>query len=242
MVKYLVMGAAVGAAILLPAGFALWLAHAQEQPAVPLQCPQNPVWMEGFGFQNLVKLNPRQYRSARVNVSDGRVRDRAGFESNVAFTLPRNATVTVIGEAWDTGCNQWMRVRTDRGDYWMHGNTLADDPSLSAIGPVDEPVPVTISTTALLITDLCPKAVWTEGYRINQPIPLAKSQFHSAVANENNTQLRRQARFDAPAMVTLNAGEPMTIVGETWDGDCTQWMQVQFQGEPYWVHGNLVRR
>lgn len=115
MVKYLAVGAMVTAATLIPTGLTWWLARAQSRPAVPVQCPQPPVWMQEFGFQELMQLSPQQYRQARVNVSRGNLRDRAGFESNVAFTLPRDATVTVIGEAWDQGCHQWMRVRTDRG-------------------------------------------------------------------------------------------------------------------------------
>jgi uncharacterized protein YgiM (DUF1202 family) len=351
MVKYLVMGGAVSAATLLPAGLTWWLAQAQAQPVVPVQCPQTPVWMQEFEFQELMQLNPQQYRSARVNVREGNVRDRAGFESNVAFTLPQNATVKVIGEAWDTGCNQWMRVRTDRGDFWMNGNILAyeegesgpmpelqkvttvcpkadwmepfrlfelnaldpsqyrlakvnirnganvregagfDSPVAFALprdttvtvmgeawdgacnqwmkvntdrgnfwmhgntlayGGFDPMLPAMLPPTATpepdgwgvdpMVVELCPKAVWAEGYRINDLIPLAERQFHTALASENNTHLRNKAGFESDIVATVNNGEPMTVVGEAWDIGCNQWMRVEWNGQQFWVYGNQVRK
>ncbi len=240
MVKYLLMGVAVSGATLLPGGMALWLARAQMQPTVPVQCPQNPVWMQGFSFQELVPLSPQQYRLARVNGDGVRVRNRAGFESDVAFTLSRNDPVTIIGEAWDAGCNQWMRVSTNRGDYWMHGDTLVANGAAQGEPPITETGPVGSGPQARVV-DQCPEALWTEGYRIDELIPLAEQQYRAAVVHKNGTRLRNKAGFESAIINTLNAGDPLLVVGEAWDSGCNQWMQVQIDGQRLWVHGDLVR-
>jgi uncharacterized protein YgiM (DUF1202 family) len=343
MVKYFVMGAAVGAATLLPAGFAWWLAQAQAQPVVPVQCPQNPEWMQGFGFQELMELRPDQYRYAWVSASEGNVRRGAGYESAVAFTLPKNTQVTVIGEAWDSGCNPWMQVSTSQGDLWMHGSILTYNEGGGPIEPKPPPeerwvidvcpkadwmrdfrlfelnalaswqyrpaqvnvrnganirdgvgfdsdiiaaLPNNTIVTVIgeawdsdcnqwmrvetgtglywmsgntldynvnqsvgtnddspsLVLDQCPKAVWTEGYRINELIPLAEQQYHTAFASEDATPLRSNNGFDSNVIANANNGEPMVIVGEAWDNGCNQWMQVAWNNQRLWVYGNQVRK
>ncbi|HEY9738333.1 MAG TPA: SH3 domain-containing protein, partial [Trichocoleus sp.] len=86
-------------------------------------CP-NATWAAGYYIGELMPLKPEQYRSAVVVGDDTNVRDGAGFESRTVLTLDRNAPVTIVGEAWDSGCNQWMQVQINSKRHWMNGNTL----------------------------------------------------------------------------------------------------------------------
>jgi uncharacterized protein YgiM (DUF1202 family) len=92
------------------------------------------------------------------------------------------------------------------------------------------------------VVEQCPKAVWTQGYRIHELIPLAERQFHTAFASEDNTLLRNKAGFKSDVLATVRRGEPMTIVGEAWDSGCNQWMQVQWNNQHLWVYGNQVQK
>ena len=47
-----------------------------------------------------------------------------GFEGDVITHLAVGAQITVMGEVWDMGCNQWMIVPTDGGVAYIHGNAL----------------------------------------------------------------------------------------------------------------------
>jgi hypothetical protein len=238
MVKYLLAGAAVGAATLLPAGFAWWIATAQTQPPVVSVCPK-AVWMEPFRLFELNALAPDQYRLARVSTkSDANVRNRAGFESDVVFSLPRDATVTVMGESWDGDCNQWMKVSTDRGDYWMHGNTLSYNgiTTEGGGGPIETPI-----EARPFVTTVCPKAEWMEPFRLFELNALAASQYHPARVNiAKGANVRDGVGFESNIAFALPRNATVTVIGESWDGDCNQWMQVRTDRGDYWMNGNTL--
>ncbi len=96
---------------------------AQAQTPVTQQCPQ-ATWMAGYQIWELMPLAPNQYKTATVTGSAVNVRQGAGFDSVVVFTLPFDYQVTITGESWDLACNQWMRIRIGTQDYWMHGDYL----------------------------------------------------------------------------------------------------------------------
>lgn len=81
-------------------------------------------WTVGYDIWDLIPLASEQYKTALVYDGPSNVRLSVGFDADVAFTLPTGAQVTVTGEAWDTGCNQWMRVLIGARHYWMHYSQL----------------------------------------------------------------------------------------------------------------------
>ena len=120
MVKSIFGGITVCAAVLLSTG----VAHATNPPVTEV-CPE-ATWADGYRLWELMALPEDQYKRAEVIGDPSNVRRGAGFESEVAFTLGAGSQVTITGETWDGGCNQWMQVQIGVGDeiYWMHGNLL----------------------------------------------------------------------------------------------------------------------
>lgn len=239
MFKPIVTGVSASAPILATAGLAQHLADAQEPPIAPINCPSQPTWTAGFTFYERILLSNSQFKTATVNADIAKVRQGTGMESPTAFTLNRGATVTIIGEAWDRGCNQWMEISTAEGSRWIHGDLLAIQDSLVNVGPVgpDEVAP----PEQTLITDKCPQAVWTEGFRFYELIALAESQYRPSVVTRNGVYLRAGVGFEAPEVETLGKGTPVIVTGEAWDSGCNQWMQVQVDGKRRWVSGDFIQ-
>jgi hypothetical protein len=92
-------------------------------PFVTNICGSHLSWMEGFRIGERMPLASDQYHQALV-ISETPLREGYGFEGRVIAELAVGAQVTVIGETWDMGCNQWMVVSTDGGDAFVHGNAL----------------------------------------------------------------------------------------------------------------------
>lgn len=239
MFKPIVTGVSASAAILTAAGLAQHLADAQEPPIAPINCPSQPTWTAGFTFYERILLADGQFKTATVNADAAKVHQGAGLASPTAFTLNRGATVTVIGEAWDRGCNQWMEITTAEGNRWIHGNLLAIQDNPINVGPVD-PVEVALPEQPL-ITSQCPQAVWTEGFRFYELIALAERQYRPSVVTGNGVYLRAGVGFEAPEVAALDQGTPVIVTGEAWDSGCHQWMQVQVDGKRHWVSGDLIQ-
>ncbi|MEM9809423.1 MAG: SH3 domain-containing protein, partial [Cyanobacteria bacterium P01_D01_bin.56] len=87
------------------------------------QCPQ-ATWTNGYRIGELISLHSSQYKPAVVSRDLSRVRAGAGFSSRIIFTMNPGEQVTVTGEAWDIGCNQWMQVIVGEGSYWIHADNL----------------------------------------------------------------------------------------------------------------------
>jgi SH3-like domain-containing protein len=100
-----------------------------EQVLITSQCPE-ATWTEGFRFYELIELARWQYRPSSVVASEVNLRDGVGFEAAIVQQLPQGTPLVVTGEAWDGGCNQWMRVRIEApglaGDrhYWVSGRYI----------------------------------------------------------------------------------------------------------------------
>ena len=80
-------------------------------------------WTEGFRIGETVPLDPHQYHQAVVT-TETPLRAGYGFEGPVITRLTAGAQVTVMGEVWDMGCNQWMVIPSDGGAAYIHGNAL----------------------------------------------------------------------------------------------------------------------
>ena len=147
-----------------------------------------------------------------------------------AFTLNRGTAVTIAGEAWDSGCNQWMQVRTERGTFWMNGNTLANTDVVTDRGEAGVAV-------------VCQGVDWVGTALIGELIPLAPDQYKTATVTGNGVNVRDRPGKDANAPFTFNQGAPVEIMGETFDGNCDQWMQVTTDREPgiFWIHGDFLQ-
>ena len=118
MLRFSFSGVLAGALILLVPG---------QVKAIPVidHCPQEqPIWTVGHNIWELIPLAPEQYKRALVHDGPSNVRLEVGFDYDEIFTLPTGAQVTVTGEAWDSGCNQWMRVLIGTNHYWIHGSQL----------------------------------------------------------------------------------------------------------------------
>ena len=97
-------------------------AFAQATPVVE-QCPV-ATWTIGYNLWELIPLAESQYKLAIVDVGPTNVRAGVGFDAAILFTAVAGTQVTVLGEAWDTACNQWMYVRLGDGLYWMYGGQV----------------------------------------------------------------------------------------------------------------------
>ena len=113
----------VGAAQVSPAALQLPVELAQSTaPLVADHCP-HVTWADGFRIGEMVPLAPTQYHPAAV-ISLTPLRSGYGFEGAVITDLAVGTRVTVTGEVWDMGCNQWMAVPGDQQPAFIHGNAL----------------------------------------------------------------------------------------------------------------------
>jgi hypothetical protein len=113
----------VGAAQVSPTALQLPVELAQSTaPLVANLCPR-VTWAEGFRIGEMVPLDPAQYHPATV-ISLAPLRSSYGFEGAVITNLAVGTQVTVTGEVWDMGCNQWMAVPGDQQPAFIHGNAL----------------------------------------------------------------------------------------------------------------------
>jgi hypothetical protein len=117
--KFLLSGVAIAIGLTV----AMDSAHA----AIPIveQCP-DATWTEGYSIWDLIPLAPEQYKPAVVFGGSGDIRGGVGYDSPVLFQISEGSRVTIIGEAWDMGCNQWTKIRIgmDGNEYWIHGFQL----------------------------------------------------------------------------------------------------------------------
>lgn len=117
------------AACLITGPLAIAQLSSEPQGASPLVtdfCPQ-ATWTQGYRIGEIVPLNPQQYRSATV-IAVTPLRSSYGFEGDVITNLPVGTQVTIMGEVWDVGCNQWMAVFGDQQISFIHGNALQNLP------------------------------------------------------------------------------------------------------------------
>ena len=124
MLKSVVLGAGLWVAM-APAGvseMSIEVAQASPAPFVTEICP-GIGWTEGFRIGEKVPLASEQYHPAMV-ITTAPLRSGYGFEGPVITHLTTGATVTVMGEVWDGGCNQWMVVPVNGGVGYIHGNAL----------------------------------------------------------------------------------------------------------------------
>jgi hypothetical protein len=113
----------VGAAQVSPAALQLPIEIAQSTaPLVADLCPQ-ATWADGFRIGEMVPLDPAQYHPAAV-ISLTPLRSGYGFEGSVITDLAVGTQVTITGEVWDMGCNQWMAIPGDQQPTFIHGNAL----------------------------------------------------------------------------------------------------------------------
>ncbi|WP_017302140.1 hypothetical protein [Nodosilinea nodulosa] len=91
-------------------------------PLVADLCPQ-VTWADGFRIGEMVPLDPAQSHPAAV-ITVTPLRSSYGFEGAVITDLAVGTRVTVTGEVWDMGCNQWMAVPGDQQSAFIHGNAL----------------------------------------------------------------------------------------------------------------------
>ncbi|MGB3201072.1 MAG: GW dipeptide domain-containing protein [Nodosilinea sp.] len=229
MFKPIATGVSACAVILSTAGWVQHMADAQEQPPlVPSQCPGEPAWTRGFNFYERIALSPNQYRAAVVSSDIADVYAGVGFEAEQAsFKLRQDDRVSILGEAWDSGCNQWMQVQTDQGVFWMHGNTLADAPEDLGDQRVQE---------------VCPEVTWAGNHLIAELIALAPEQYKTAEITGDGINVRDRPSRASNSPFTLNQAAQVVVMGETFDENCDQWMQVTTDREPgiFWIHGNYV--
>lgn len=97
-------------------------------------------------------------------------------------------------------------------------------------------MPIAIAQAPPLITDICPEATWTTGYRIGELIPLHPDQYRPAVTI-TQTPLRSSYGFAAPVITDLGVGAQVTITGEVWDIGCHQWIAIVGDQQTNFVHG-----
>lgn len=225
----------MSAVVLLPAAMPLPLAEAQLQVPVQQQCPQ-ATWVGDYAIGELIPLGTGNYKSARVRVDNARVRDGYGFDAGVKTTLDKGVPLTVLGETWDGGCNQWMQVQTANGVHWMHGSIVELTPA-----NYQGPVPSTPSVDSQMVSVRCPDATWAEGFQIGELIALAPDQYKRAEVVGSPSNGRSGAGFNSPVVATLSKGNPVTVMGEAWDGGCNQWMQVQVDNRVLWMHSSTLQ-
>jgi uncharacterized protein YgiM (DUF1202 family) len=116
MMQFILTGITLCATTLLVAD------GAKATPVVNL-CPQ-ATWTVGYDIGEFIPLAQSQYKTGLVTRGPSHVRSGAGFESAVLLTLDPGSQVTIIGEAWDGGCNHWLRIMVESELYWMHGSQL----------------------------------------------------------------------------------------------------------------------
>ncbi|MBD1917857.1 MULTISPECIES: hypothetical protein [Cyanophyceae] len=95
------------------------------QPTAPFVadlCPQ-VTWADGFRIGEMVPLAPAQYHPATV-IALTPLRSDYSFEGAVITDLAVGTRVTVTGEVWDMGCNQWMAIPGAQQPVFIHGNAL----------------------------------------------------------------------------------------------------------------------
>jgi hypothetical protein len=113
----------VGAAQVSPAALQLPVESAQSTtPLVADLCPQ-VTWADGFRIGELIPLATSQYHPAVV-ISSTSLQAGYGFEGAVITDLAVGTQVTVTGEVWDMGCNQWMAIPGDQQPTFIHGFAL----------------------------------------------------------------------------------------------------------------------
>lgn len=113
----------VGVTQVSPAALQLPVKIAQSTtPLVADLCP-HVTWADGFRISEMVPLEPAQYHPAAV-IALTPLRSGYGFEGVVITDLAVGTRVTVTGEVWDMGCNQWMAVPGDQQPAFIHGNAL----------------------------------------------------------------------------------------------------------------------
>jgi uncharacterized protein YgiM (DUF1202 family) len=87
-------------------------------------CPnaQKAAWTKGYDLYEFIDTNPDQ--NAQVIKNNSELRDEPGQSRTVVGQLNQGQQVTKLGEAWDRGCKQWIKVRVNGNEYWMDGYTL----------------------------------------------------------------------------------------------------------------------
>ncbi|NJL47162.1 MAG: hypothetical protein HC929_06220 [Leptolyngbyaceae cyanobacterium SM2_5_2] len=95
---------------------------AQAQTPVLDLCPQ-ATWTRGFNIGEFIPINPSQYWQSEVMTATP-LRRSYGYEGEVVSTLSAGARLTIRGEVWDAGCNQWMAVEINGSRQFVHGHAL----------------------------------------------------------------------------------------------------------------------
>lgn len=231
MMKKLLAGLTLTTVAAFPLAIPHLLASAQDSVFVTTQCPQ-ATWMTDYFINEFMPLSPTQVKKADVFSNTVDVRTGAGFASRIAFTLDQGEQVDILGEAWDRGCNQWMKVSIARttGEYWIHGDLLKIRPTGRIFAP-----------SSPRVLEQCPQASWMRGVLIGEKAPLARADYRAARVSGNGVNVRRGADLEAEVEATANLNTPVLVSGEAWDGGCNQWMEVEIEGRSgRWIHGQYI--
>jgi hypothetical protein len=241
MLKNLMAGLLIGGtATVAIAGLTSHVVNAQADDVVNL-CPQQPEWAQGVPFYEYLSHGDSQ-KSAWIVSEYAVVKDGPGMSKGELGRLPQNTKVLVTGEAWDNGCNRWMKVEDEYGSAWIHGSDLAYAPS-NTIGPVDELPPPEPKSEEPFIQDVCPNAQdadWTEGYTLYETIPHSSATSKQIISNDG-ANLRSGSGMSHEVLKAFPRGTTVTISGEKWDRGCKQWMQVEVDGMSGWMDGYTLQ-
>jgi uncharacterized protein YraI len=226
MLKNLMAGLLIGGtATVAIAGLTSHVVNAQAEDVATICAPRGS-WMRNVGLYQVVALSPGDAWSAEVLPSTAGVRSGAGLSHSIVATLNQGDEVVVTGESWDSGCNQWMRIRYGGSEYWVRGNDLAKA-GTSNIGP------------SLSGPEQCPSnPTWARGYEFYETIPHTPPETSKVVSSAAN--VRSGSGMSHSILATLPRGTEITITGEAWDSGCNQWMQVEGSGVNGWIHGYTV--
>ncbi|HSM81524.1 MAG TPA: SH3 domain-containing protein, partial [Nodosilinea sp.] len=143
---------------------------------------------------------------------------------------------------WDRGCNQWMQVQTDRGRFWMHGDTLVNNPLVNDPSGLSDLALLSSGTGNVGVAEVCTGITWAGEALIDELIPLAPTQYKRAVVTSDGVNVRERHGLDSKAPFTLNRGAQVEIMGETFDSNCEQWVQVTTDRELgiFWINGKFL--
>jgi len=241
--------AGLSALALVATGATYWVAQAQSNPAVRSVCP-NAQHMDDFEIGEFKPLAADAVYTAEVTGDGVNVRQGAWMGSAVAFEVSEGAQVEVLGEAWDQGCNAWLKVDINGNDYWISRSYLqpvsqfqpnrGQDRGPMGMGPTETDTPPSRDTdrgAAALprVVDAC-GATWAGDARLYDQRSLSPTDYYIKLVNEPTTEVKTGSGFSQPVEATLGQGTPLIVTGEAWDADCHHWLRVQTR-----VQGRFVR-
>lgn len=253
--------AGLSALALVATGATYWVAQAQSIPTVRSVCP-DAQHMDDFEIGEFKPLASGAVYTAEVTGDNVNVRQGAWMGATVAFKVSEGAQVEVLGEAWDQGCNAWLKVDINNNDYWISRSYLqpvsqsipnwGQEQGPRGIGPKESPSdpPQTNGTNRAAaaapprVVDAC-NADWAGNARLYDQLSLAPIRYYIKLVNEPTAEVKEGSGFSQPTEAILNQGTPLIVTGEAWDADCHHWLRIQTGWRNNrvagWVHGDALR-